>query len=435
MLKWSRVYQQKTFDGTKRFIGMKKGFMAAVLCAVLLCSGVSVSAETTQQKLQNAKKQASESQSQLSTVQDRISELESKKSEAEAYLSDLNSQVGEINDQISDLEKKYADKQKELDDVSLELEEAKEDEQKQRDSMKLRIKYMYENSTSDSMLEAVLSAEDFADLLNRPHEIEMMTSYDRKMLNKYADAVQTVQKKEAQVKKEEEEISSLKADTEKKKTELQQLLNQTSVQVNTFAAGIADQQSTAAQLAAKLQQQNSQVQSLTKQAEEEVAAADAAAKAAAAKQAAAKQAATQQAASTASKTSSSSGSGSSKSSSSAGSSSSSKSGGSSSGSYSYNGTVLTKAAGTIMGPSGKETYYNMDMSGVVQIMRNMGYTGKYWVRSDGVKMLGDYVMVAANLNVRPRGTVLPCSLGMAIVCDTGGFALHNKTQLDIAVNW
>ena len=88
-----------------------------------------------------------------------------------------------------------------------------------------------------------------------------------------------------------------------------------------------------------------------------------------------------------------------------------------------------------MGPSGKETYYNMEMSGVVRIMRNMGNNDPYWVRSDGVKMLGDYVMVAANLSVHPRGSHVDCSLGKAIVCDTGTFALSNPHQLDIAVNW
>ena len=99
---------------------------------------------------------------------------------------------------------------------------------------------------------------------------------------------------------------------------------------------------------------------------------------------------------------------------------------------------LTMYEGAIMGPSGKETYYNLDMSGVVSIMRSYGYSEEdypYWVREDGVKMLGDYVMVAASFDIRPRGTILDSSLGSAIVCDTGGFASYNQTQLDIAVDW
>ena len=99
---------------------------------------------------------------------------------------------------------------------------------------------------------------------------------------------------------------------------------------------------------------------------------------------------------------------------------------------------ITKQSGVFSGPSGKETYYNLNMTGMVNIMRSLGYDAKtypYWVREDGCKMLGDYVMVAADFNTRPRGTILETSMGTAIVCDTGGFVAYNPTQIDIAVNW
>lgn len=101
----------------------------------------------------------------------------------------------------------------------------------------------------------------------------------------------------------------------------------------------------------------------------------------------------------------------------------------------WDGPVLTKQAGVVQGPSGKETYYNLDMSGVIRIMQNQGFEGEYWVREDGVKMYGDYIMCAANLNVHPRGSLVESSLGTCIVCDTGGFASSNPNQLDIAVTW
>lgn len=99
---------------------------------------------------------------------------------------------------------------------------------------------------------------------------------------------------------------------------------------------------------------------------------------------------------------------------------------------------LTQVLGTIQGPSGKETFYNMEMSGVIQIMRNAGYSEEeypYTIREDGVKMLGPYVMIAANLNIRPRGSLVKTSLGTGIVCDTGSFVADNPTAIDIATNW
>ena len=99
---------------------------------------------------------------------------------------------------------------------------------------------------------------------------------------------------------------------------------------------------------------------------------------------------------------------------------------------------LSSWSGVYYGPSGKETYYNLNMSGVVSIMRGMGFSEDkypYWVRDDGCKMLGNYIMVAADLGIRARGTLVPTSLGTGIVCDTGGFAASNRYQLDIATNW
>lgn len=101
-------------------------------------------------------------------------------------------------------------------------------------------------------------------------------------------------------------------------------------------------------------------------------------------------------------------------------------------------SCLTPSAGIYWGPSGKETYYNLDMSGIVRIMRNQGFSEEeypYWVRDDGCKMLGDYIMVAADLNKHPRGSIVECSLGTAIVCDTGSFVNTTDVSLDIAVDW
>ena len=103
--------------------------------------------------------------------------------------------------------------------------------------------------------------------------------------------------------------------------------------------------------------------------------------------------------------------------------------------YYFNGPHLSSGRGSVTGPNGRETYYNLNMSGVVNIMHSAGFNGTYWVRSDGVKMFGNYVMVAANYGVHPKGSIVKSSLGLAIVVDTGGFASSNPQQLDLATAW
>lgn len=102
------------------------------------------------------------------------------------------------------------------------------------------------------------------------------------------------------------------------------------------------------------------------------------------------------------------------------------------------GIVLEKNRGTFDGPSGHETWYDLPMQGVIRLMRARGYSEDkypYWIRDDGVKMFSDYVMISANLDIRPKGTILETSLGTGMVCDTGSFIEEYPYGLDIAVDW
>lgn len=103
----------------------------------------------------------------------------------------------------------------------------------------------------------------------------------------------------------------------------------------------------------------------------------------------------------------------------------------------YKGTRLTKSAGKVQGPYASETWYNLPMGRCIDMMRDLGYTTEdypYWVRSDGTKMLGEYIMVAANTHSIPKGTIVETSLGMGIVADHCVRA-ESENLIDLAVTW
>lgn len=102
----------------------------------------------------------------------------------------------------------------------------------------------------------------------------------------------------------------------------------------------------------------------------------------------------------------------------------------------YETGILTASGGVNYNINGnKETYYNLDMGVIVSNAYANGISGEYWIREDGVKMLGDYIMVAACWSIYPYGSLVDTSLGTGIVVDTGGFAESDPYQLDIAVSW
>ena len=85
----------------------------------------------------------------------------------------------------------------------------------------------------------------------------------------------------------------------------------------------------------------------------------------------------------------------------------------------------------------EETYYDLNMSGVMQIKaRECGGSAYYGVRADGVKVDSEgFVIVAADLSRYPRCSIVETSLGLGKVYDTGSFAHSNPEQFDIATDW
>lgn len=102
------------------------------------------------------------------------------------------------------------------------------------------------------------------------------------------------------------------------------------------------------------------------------------------------------------------------------------------------GAGLTKSKGAqywtdSKGVSHRETYYDLNMSVVMQACGQGGY---YTVRPDGAKVDAQgYIIVAANYGVYPRCSMVETSLGPAKVYDTGGFASRYPTGFDLATDW
>lgn len=105
----------------------------------------------------------------------------------------------------------------------------------------------------------------------------------------------------------------------------------------------------------------------------------------------------------------------------------------------YNdGSGLTKSRGAqyfvdSKGVSHRETYYDLNMNRVMQSCNQGGF---YSVRPDGAKVDAEgYIIVAANLAIYPRCSIVETSLGLAKVYDTGGFVARHPYGFDLATDW
>ena len=94
--------------------------------------------------------------------------------------------------------------------------------------------------------------------------------------------------------------------------------------------------------------------------------------------------------------------------------------------------VLTAGLGKVTYQGHVETWYDLPMQKVVQRAQNMGIPCEYWVRVDGVKMFGPWVIVAAHPS-KIRYTRVQTSLGEGIILDT--HEMPNEELIDIATEW
>ena len=118
-------------------------------------------------------------------------ELEQQRKEAENEVQDLQAELAELLNKVAEMEEQLIATGEKITQTQQDLEEAQAKADAHYDDMKIRIKYMYEDGSSD-MWEALLTAEDFSDFLNKAEYISTVHSYDRQKLEELQQTQQEI---------------------------------------------------------------------------------------------------------------------------------------------------------------------------------------------------------------------------------------------------
>ena len=144
----------------------------------------------------------------IDEAEKKADELEEQKKAAEEEKASLEEKLTSIIQQADETKQKLEEKETEVEAVENELVQARNDADDQYESMKLRIKFMYEGGNTQ-LVEALMSSENMGDFLNKAEYISQLSEYDRNELIRYQDTVRQVEEKEAQVQAEYEELNDL----------------------------------------------------------------------------------------------------------------------------------------------------------------------------------------------------------------------------------
>jgi peptidoglycan hydrolase CwlO-like protein len=302
-----------------------------------------------------------------------VKSLEDKTSNLQSQLEGINQDLVTLSNKIAETEAEIEESNNEVYRLEASLQISRNNEEKQYETMKTRIKYMYENG-SETMITMLFTADSMGDFLNKAEFIQNITDYDKEMLENMMEIRQGIETQEEDLKSQQQELTDLQSQLNTEQQNLQAKAAATSTDLATVNA----------QLQAAREEQAKQEEEAQKKAQEE--------------------AAKQASASTGNNTSGSS---------------------SSNGKYNIPSGGLTPSKGRIWFNGHTETYYSQK----VLPGAGLNIPGRH-IASDGtIRDKDGYIVLASD--DYPKGTVVETSLGAGKVYDSGS----GKGNIDLYTDW
>ena len=235
-------------------------FLAAALSFALVLA-TPLSAQATKSGLSDAKSKKTALEAEKKKTEQELKNLEGLKSDTTAYVKKLDSSLESIGNELSKLNDDIDAKEKQINTTKQELSEAKETEKSQYESMKLRIKYMYEKGDS-TYVDLLMEAGSLSELLSKAEYITKISSYDRQKLDEYAATKEKIAEKEKALEGEHAELLTLQDETEAKQASVEKLLAAKQTELQNYETKIASAEGQISEYAKAIEAQENQIKSI-----------------------------------------------------------------------------------------------------------------------------------------------------------------------------
>lgn len=207
----------------------------------------------------SAQNKKSEAEKNLNDVNKKIDNLENKKEEIEGELDTKNEELVNLMVDVGILEKEIDQNEKQLKQVKKDLKTAQNNEKKQYQAMKKRIKFMYERGDS-AVISSLLESKSMADMLNRVEYFNEVYDYDRNLLDNYEKTRKQVEDLKAQVEDEKKELETAKDDLKQQQKQLETAMTNLRSQQANADTQIANAKNLASEYQKTITEQNKIIQ-------------------------------------------------------------------------------------------------------------------------------------------------------------------------------
>ncbi len=163
--------------------------------------------------------------SQIKTTQGKLNEAKSEKNTIIKQLVDIEEQLEKVDNTISKLNLQIEEFNTKIIQTEKDLENLEASRLEHYEALKLRMRSMYENSTT-SYLDLFLKSSSFVDMLDRYYNMKLIMQKDNDLLDEIAKLEQELIDKKVELEEQKKAIVEIKAKSEKEKKDMENVKNQ-----------------------------------------------------------------------------------------------------------------------------------------------------------------------------------------------------------------
>lgn len=214
-----------------------------------------------QKDIEESQKNVKNNQAQLNEVNKQIGQYRGAQADVGEQIDELDDEMVSLLTDINLIEEAISDKEADIEKTQVEYDAAVEEQNSQYESMKIRIKFMYEQGDT-SYMQVFFKAQNMADMMNKAHYVEELYEYDRKLLLEYEAVVQQVAALQDQLEEEKSELETSKTELEEEQTYVQGVLEEKKQQYDNYSVVLAKAKQEAAAYTAKIKQETDKIKKL-----------------------------------------------------------------------------------------------------------------------------------------------------------------------------
>ena len=220
---------------------LHKSVIVCLLTVMLVICGVFpvLAEKTTEQKLTETSDTIEKLQEQSKQAKAKLDAAKKEQGAIGQKLDALNAQLEEVQLALEEVEAQITEKNDQITATADELDEMEEKRLARYEAMKVRIRFMYENSDS-SMIELFLGAHSMSEFLNRVEYFSQVVAYDREQLTEYRSLLAGLEEKKELYEGQKQELIALQNEKQEQMDRLSVIIADTRNDLQVAGAATAD---------------------------------------------------------------------------------------------------------------------------------------------------------------------------------------------------